>query len=192
MITGIILASGFSRRMKKDKLLIKVDGESIIERVIKACINSKLDNVILVYRSKEVKEIGEKYNIKTIYNKDAYLGQSQALKLGMNEAIEANDYMFLVGDQPFLTSEIINILIEEYNNSHLPILVPYYNGIRGMPMLISSIFKEELLKITGDKGGRDIVEDNIFRVKKVYIKEEKLGMDIDRPEDLDLLNMNKK
>ncbi|MEY8415931.1 nucleotidyltransferase family protein [Tissierella praeacuta] len=187
MITGIILASGFSRRMKRDKLLIKVDRESIIERVIKACINSKLDDVILVYRSKEVKEIGEKYNIKTIYNKDAYLGQSQALKLGMNEAIEANDYMFLVGDQPFLTSEIINILIEEYYNSNLPILVPYYNGIRGMPMIISSIFKEELLKITGDKGGRDIVEKNIFRVKKVYIKEEKIGMDIDTPEDLNII-----
>jgi len=181
MITGIILASGFSRRMKRDKLLIKVDRESIIERVIKACINSKLDDVILVYRSKEVKEIGEKYN------KDAYLGQSQALKLGMNEAIEANDYMFLVGDQPFLTSEIINILIEEYYNSNLPILVPYYNGIRGMPMIISSIFKEELLKITGDKGGRDIVEKNIFRVKKVYIKEEKIGMDIDTPEDLNII-----
>lgn len=184
MITGIILASGFSRRMKRDKLLMEIDGDILIERVIKACIGSKLDDIIIVYRNEEVKKIGEKYNIKTIYNAQANLGQSEGLKLGVRKAIDAKSYMFLVGDQPFLTSDLINKLIEEYRESNLPILVPYYNEQRGMPMIISSIFKEELLKITGDKGGRDIVEKNISKVKKVYIGEEKLGIDIDDESDL--------
>ena len=109
----------------------------------------------------------------------------------MRRAIEAKSYMFLVGDQPFLTSELIDKLIEEYNISDLPILVPYYNNHRGMPMLISSIFKEELLQITGDKGGRDIVERNISKTKKVYIEEERLGMDIDNQEDLKILQITK-
>ncbi|OZV10268.1 hypothetical protein CIW83_21270 [Tissierella sp. P1] len=191
MITGIILASGFSRRMKADKLLIDIEGSALIERVIKACVDSKLDDIILIYRSEEVKKIGEKYNIKTIYNENAHLGQSEGLKLGVRRAIEAKSYMFLVGDQPFLTSELIDKLIEEYNISDLPILVPYYNNHRGMPMLISSIFKEELLQITGDKGGRDIVERNISKTKKVYIEEERLGMDIDNQEDLKILQITK-
>ncbi|WP_353094529.1 nucleotidyltransferase family protein [Tissierella praeacuta] len=189
MITGIILASGFSRRMKKDKLLIEIDGNKLIERVIKACVGSNLDEIILVYRIDEVKEIGEKYNIKTIYNENAHLGQSEGLKLGVKESIGSKSYMFLVGDQPFITSELINRLIKEYNNSDLPILVPYYNGHRGMPMIISSIFKEELLRITGDKGGRDIVKSNIPKVKKVYIEEERQGMDIDSLEDLEALKI---
>ncbi|CAK7075412.1 nucleotidyltransferase family protein [Tissierella carlieri] len=191
MITGIILASGFSRRMKADKLLIDIEGSALIERVIKACVDSRLDDIILIYRSEEVKKIGEKYNIKTIYNENAHLGQSEGLKLGVRRAIEAKSYMFLVGDQPFLTSELIDKLIEEYNISDLPILVPYYNNHRGMPMLISSIFKEELLQITGDKGGRDIVERNISKTKKVYIEEERLGMDIDNQEDLKILQITK-
>lgn len=188
MITGIILASGFSNRMGRDKLLIDIDGEKIIERVIKASVDSNLDEVILVYRKEEVKEIGDKYNIRTVYNEVANLGQSQSLKLGVSEATDAKTYMFLVGDQPFLTSSLINRLIDEYNKSDLPILIPYYNGLRGMPMLISSIFKEELLKVTGDKGGREIVEKNIDKVKRVYIEEEKLGVDIDNQEDLNSLN----
>ncbi|MDU5083286.1 nucleotidyltransferase family protein [uncultured Tissierella sp.] len=191
MIIGIILASGFSRRMKADKLLIDIEGSTLIERVIKACVGSKLDDIILIYRSEEVKKIGEEYNIKTIYNENAHLGQSEGLKLGVRRAIEAKSYMFLVGDQPFLTSELIDKLIEEYNISDLPILVPYYNNHRGMPMLISSIFKEELLQITGDKGGRDIVERNISKTKKVYIEEERLGMDIDNQEDLKILEITK-
>lgn len=187
MITGIILASGFSKRMKRDKLLIEIGGNKLIERVIKACVGSNLDDIILVYRNLEVKEIGEKYNIKTIYNEKAHLGQSEGLKLGVKEAIEAKSYMFLVGDQPFLTSELIDILVKEYKESNLPILMPYYNGLRGMPIIISSIFKDELLNITGDKGGRDIVEKNISKVKKVYIEEGILGMDIDNQEDLIIL-----
>ena len=46
MITGIILASGFSRRMKADKLLIDIEGSALIERVIKACVDSRLDDII--------------------------------------------------------------------------------------------------------------------------------------------------
>ncbi len=187
MITGIILASGFSKRMKRDKLLLEIKGSTIIERVIKACVESKLDKVILVYRNPMVKEIGEKYKVETIYNENAYLGQSEGMKLGIINARDSTSYMFLVGDQPFLTSELINKLIQEYKEANLPILVPYYNENRGMPMIISSIYKKELLKVEGDKGGRDIVNKYSEKVKKVYIRDETLGLDMDTPEDLVIL-----
>ena len=60
MITGIIMASGFSKRMKTDKLTIEIEGMKIIERVIEATISSKLDKIILVYRTEEIRLIGEK------------------------------------------------------------------------------------------------------------------------------------
>ncbi|MDR7855637.1 nucleotidyltransferase family protein [Tissierella sp.] len=184
MIIGIIQASGFSTRMKEDKLLLEIDGIKVIERVVKACKESNLDDVILIYRRDEVKEIGNKYNIRTIYNEKAHLGQSEGLKLGVKEAEGSTAYMFLVGDQPLLTSTIIDKLLKEYKESNSTILVPYYNGNKGMPMIISSEFKEELLKIVGDKGGRDIVKDNIHIVKKVYFEDENLGVDIDTQEDI--------
>jgi molybdenum cofactor cytidylyltransferase len=187
MITGIIQGSGFSRRMKEDKLLLEIDGIKVVERVIKACKESKLDNIVLIYRTSEVKEIGDKYNIKTVYNENAHLGQSEGLKLGVKEAESATSYMFLVGDQPLLTSAIIDKLIQEYKKTKSTILVPFYNGKKGMPMIISSIFKEELLKVEGDKGGRDIVKNNIDIVRKVYFRDEEAGIDIDTQEDLDRL-----
>lgn len=184
MITGIILASGFSKRMGRDKLLIEIDGEKIIERVIKACYKSKLDEIILIYRTEDIKEIGRKYSIKAIYNENAHLGQSEGLKLGVKASMNAESYMFLVGDQPFLTSEIINKLIEEYNQTNSSIILPYYNGHRGMPMIISSIYRDELLNIVGDIGGRDIIKKNPSKIKKVHIEEEKMGIDIDTIDDL--------
>ncbi len=65
MITGIILASGFSKRMNRDKLLMEIDGVPMVERVIQRAVESRLDEVILVYRVDEVKRIGKKYGIQT-------------------------------------------------------------------------------------------------------------------------------
>ncbi len=187
MITGIIQGSGFSRRMEEDKLLLEIEGIKVIERVIKACKESELDDTILIYRRDEVKVIGDKYNIRTIFNENAYLGQSEGLKLGVREAEGASSYMFLVGDQPLLTSEIIDKLIQEYKETKSKILVPYYDGSKGMPMIISSLFREELLKVEGDKGGRDIVQQNIDIVRKVHFQDGNVGIDIDTQEDLDKL-----
>lgn len=184
MITGIILASGFSKRMKKDKLLMEVQGEILIEKVIKQTVESDLDKIILVYRKEEVKEIGEKYKIKTIYNENAHYGQSQSMKLGIREAGDSDAYMFFVGDQPFLTKELINKLIEEYVNNDENIVVPYYGDTRGMPMIISSKYKDELLKVEGDMGGREIVNNNPHDLRKIYISNYIQGIDIDNEEDL--------
>ena len=190
MVTGIILASGFSRRMGADKLLLEIDGETIIERVIKATSNSKLDKIVLVYRKKEIAEIGDKYGVRTIHNKNADLGQSQSMKLGIEASGGTEAYMFIVGDQPFLTEGLINELIEEYRKGELPIIIPYFDGERSMPMIISSVYRDELLKVSGDKGGRDIVKNNPNKIKIVHIKDKKIGMDLDTPEDFKNISNN--
>jgi probable selenium-dependent hydroxylase accessory protein YqeC/molybdenum cofactor cytidylyltransferase len=183
-ITGIILASGFSRRMNKEKLTLKVEGVPVVERVIKAAANSKIDDIILVYQNEEVKKIGEKYGIKTIYNERAVFGQSEAVKLGVKFAdSKSKGYIFLVGDQPFITSNIINRLIHEFNIGEFPIIAPSYHGKRGNPIIFSSSLKDEIMKLEGDKGGRTIIENMKDNVKLVEINETAAAMDIDTEEE---------
>ena len=79
LITGIIIASGFSRRMDKEKLLLKVEGIPMIERVIRAAKSSQIDELIIIYQKDEIKEIAKKYGIKMIYNQHADKGQSAAV-----------------------------------------------------------------------------------------------------------------
>lgn len=180
MITGIILASGFSFRMKKDKLLLKVDKEYIIEKLIKEVKKSELDEALLIFRSEEVGKIGEKHGIKTVYNEKAYLGQSESLKLGiMHSNINSEAFMFLVGDQPFLDSSTINKLLFEYRNTPQNIIVPCYGNNRGNPTIFPSVFKGDLLKIEGDIGGRLVMEKYPYLIRQIYIENERIGLDID-------------
>lgn len=184
MITGIILASGFSKRMGQDKLLVEVYGKKLLEWTIIACKKSILDEIIIIYRNQEIKEIADLYKLKSFYNHKAHLGQAESLKLGLQKAQESNAYMFLVGDQPFISSFLINQLIAEYKNNQSKIIIPYYKEKRGTPTIFPASFKQTLLKTKGDKGGRDLIKNNPALVKKIQIKDEKLGFDIDNEEDL--------
>ncbi len=180
MITGIIMAAGFSKRMKRDKLMLDFGGLPIIERVIKAVKDSEVDTIIIVYRDERIKEIGMKYDIKMVSNEHAYLGQSQSIKLGIQlSPVETEGYMFFVGDQPFLTTDTINSLIEVFKEGKYPIVVPEYDEKRGNPVIFSAQLRDELLRIEGDEGGRSIIKKRCGEVKRVHMDRDIVGKDID-------------
>lgn len=184
MISGIILASGFSKRMKMDKLSLKINGTSIIESVIKAASESLLDEILIIYRDIKIKEIADKYCIRTFFNSNANLGLSEAIKLGVRNAnINAQAYLFLVGDQPFLTCDVIDQIIKSYNRRCYSIVVPIYNGKKGNPVLFSSKYKERLLRLEGDTGGREIIATDGRQIYFENIVQSKAGLDIDTYEE---------
>lgn len=183
VVSGIILASGFSKRMKQEKLLLPVNNIPLIERVIRAAQQSFLHEIILIYQSEQVKEIGDRYRIKTALNRLAAEGQSAAVKLGTRSAQpDARALMFLVGDQPYLSADIINRLIEAWRNNQGSIVVPAYNGRQGNPAVFPAQLKDELLGLQGDIGGRALIEKMRDRVVTVAVSSSAMGLDIDTPE----------
>ncbi len=192
MISGIILASGFSKRMEQEKLLLPVGGIALVERVLRAARASRLDDIILIYQKEEIQKIGRKYGIPAVYNSRAAEGQSAAIKLGINAVSPKTDgFMFMVGDQPFLNASIINILIDTFHQDPRSIIVPVYSGTRGNPVLFPAVMKELLLTLEGDRGGRVLIDSMPERVNLVSIDEEMSGADIDTAEDYLRIKDNK-
>ncbi len=184
MVSGIILASGFSKRMGQDKLLLQLDQSTIVEKVIHAALKSTLDEVILVYREDAVKIIAASYPIKPVHNEDAERGQSTSVIKGINATDPATGaYLFMVGDQPFLDAATIDRLIARHANHPGHIIVPTYDGCNGNPVLFPSSFKSELLKVRGDRGGRAVIDTADDRITYVPIERPDIGYDVDTPED---------
>jgi len=178
------MASGFSRRMDQNKLVLSLGGMPVIERVIKAVKKSEVDNIIMVYRDEQVREIGIQNDIKCIYNDKAEYGQSQSIKLGIKHSpAETDGFMFFVGDQPFLNAATINTLIGVFKEKKYPIIVPEYKGKRGNPVIFSAELKNELLNIDGDNGGRSIIRRRADDVKIVHFSDSIVGQDIDTWEE---------
>jgi molybdenum cofactor cytidylyltransferase len=185
MITGIILASGLSRRMAgQDKLLLHVDGIAIVERVMRAADASRLDDILLAYQNPAVCELAGKYRITTVYNPDAQQGQSASIKTGVRAAApDTGAYMFLTGDQPCLETAIINLLIDAWLERPNHIIIPVYGGRRGSPTVFPALLRDRLLALEGDTGGRAVIEQAPERVRCVDMPDADAGIDIDTPEE---------
>jgi len=183
MISGIILASGFSSRMNREKLTLAVEGTPMLERVIRAATASTLDEVLLVYQKDEIRDLGEKYRLSLVHNSHPEYGQSAAVKAGVKCACpESDGFMFLVGDQPYVSAVTIDRLITVFNKDMNRIVIPVYGSRRGNPVIFPSSLKRELLLLEGDVGGRAIINKLQNLISEVAIQEEREAMDVDTDE----------
>jgi len=187
MIAAIILASGMSKRLGRNKLLLPLGNKRVIEHVIDNVKSSRIKDIYLVYgkdHQEELKKIAKDKCINSIHNEKYYLGQSTSVKKGI-QAIGDNyrGAMFLLGDQPFISHKTINILFDKFISYQRGIIVPTYKGKRGNPVVFSKDFFSEINNIEGDKGGRDIIKSYPNKIKYVPINDNNENIDIDSKED---------
>lgn len=189
---GIILAAGESTRFGHPKQLIRLAGRFLIEWALAAALGSNLDHVVLVLgceherirRSLVSATADPKCEI--LVNPDYRNGQSTSLRAGLlSVQHEFPSVMFLLGDQPLVDTAQINLLLERYFESQKPICIPTYRGERGNPVMFGSAFYPELLRLSGDKGARDLITAHPDDVLAVEIAEPAAFHDIDRPEDVE-------
>lgn len=184
MITAIIMASGFSKRMGNNKLFLKINEETLIEHTIKIIKKSKVDNIIIIYIDERIKDIAKNHNILSVYNNNAEKGQSESIKLGIKSSDENTEgYMFFVGDQPFLNLGVTNEIIDKFKEKKEKIVIPLYEDKKGNPIIFPKFLKKELLEIKGDIGGREVIKNNLDIVNYIKFKDKYLGIDIDTVED---------
>lgn len=182
-MNGIILASGYSTRMGKNKLMMKINNEEIIRHVVKEVKKSNINNIILVAREKDVLDIGRDFGVEVLENKEANLGQSTSIKIGLKNCKVNENYMFFCGDQPFIDFKSINKLIETSDKYNDNIIIPMVNGKTGSPVIFPKRYKRELSLLTGDIGGREIIRTNKENVIYVEIENLLFLEDIDTKED---------
>lgn len=186
MIAGVVLASGMSKRFGKNKLLMPLGNQSVLEHVIDRVKSSHVDKVFVVYghHEEEFKRIARKKKIELIYNPTYKEGQSASVKKTV-EALKdhVEGVLFILGDQPFLNPNTINLLIETFHRNPKNIILPIYNGKRGNPVLFSKDFFQDMLRIQGDKGARGIIKENPERISEVILSDTIENYDIDTEED---------
>ncbi|WP_100065643.1 molybdenum cofactor cytidylyltransferase [Miniphocaeibacter massiliensis] len=181
-ISCIILASGESKRMGKNKLLLELNGKMIFEYIFDTIKNIQFEEVIVVTRFKEIEDYSKRLGYKILYNKNYSKGQSSSIKIGVNNTNKKNDYIFFVADQPMISLETIKKLLDAYKKYENQIIIPVYDGIKGNPVIFPNYFREDLLKLTGDSGGRKIIKENTHVIKKIDINNDE-NIDIDTLED---------
>jgi molybdenum cofactor cytidylyltransferase len=187
MICGIILAAGEGKRMGKVKLTLPLGDKQLIEWVLQAVKLAPLDKYFLVVRpeDKEMIKIGESWGAEIVLNPEYRSGMSSSIRKALDQiSSEVVEGIFiLLGDQPLINPSIIFKMLKAFTPGKREIVVPFYKDKQGNPILFDNYWKEELMKLSGDVGGRVLIKAHPERIKRVKIPDESIFLDIDREED---------
>lgn len=191
-VGGIILAAGESRRWGSPKPLLPLEGRPLVTWTLDAALASALARVVLVLgrdREAVVTALADRASnprLEVVFNPRFAEGQATSLAVGLQALDDRfGAAMFLLGDQPLVTSALIDGLLERFAASDKGICLPVCGGRRGNPTLFTRSFYPDLLALSGDKGGRGIIAAHPEAVLAVEIDDPAVFWDIDAPGDLD-------
>ncbi|MCF1684055.1 nucleotidyltransferase family protein [Tetragenococcus halophilus] len=149
--SAVIMASGFSRRMQKNKLFLIYKKQTFIERTVEMAQKAGFFEVIVVIRPEDYKKCNFPGNVRIVFNRQSNLGQSMSVRLGtMN--VRGDHAMFLPIDQPLLTTKGLQKIANSGNKK--AIVVPFYDKKPRGPVFFGKVYFKELIQVTGDTGGR--------------------------------------
>jgi len=182
MVSAILLAAGESKRIGKPKLLLPFGKGTILGQTIDNLLSSKVGEVIVVvgYRAQEMIKAIANRPVKVVVNPFYHQGMSTSIIVGLSLVDDkAQRLMVALADQPIINNKVFNRLVEESLGADKGITIPIYRGKRGNPIIFSTKYKEELLSLKGDVGGKQIIKQHLDDILEVAIDSESINIDID-------------
>jgi len=184
---AIVLAAGSSSRMGQSKQLLKVGNESLLKRTIRTVLDTDVDATIVVLGSNQQvhqKEICD-FPIHVINNEHWQNGMGSSLKSGTYYANVqfplCESILVTVSDQPLLTSDHLNRLLEASQSTKNQIIASFYSGSPGVPALFNRSMFQMLLELSDQHGAKQIIAENINAANLIDFPEG--AIDLDTPDD---------
>ncbi|OYT16144.1 MAG: hypothetical protein B7C24_09295 [Bacteroidetes bacterium 4572_77] len=161
---AIILASGFSSRMGKEKIFLPfVNNRNFLNQLISVYQESQVQQILIVLR-KELymlvkAEIKVMDKVVLLVNPTPERDRAFSIQLGI-KALSDFDYLFIQNvDNPFTSIELINAMLRA--GSLLESVVPVYAHKKAHPVLLSNkLIKEIPLNSNNSFNLKQIIRDS--------------------------------
>lgn len=188
-VSIVILAAGAARRMGRLKQLLMLDGKPLVWRTAAAACAAAVNEVLVVTGalSDAVTDGLADLPVRAVYNPEWCQGQSTSVRAGV-EALNPHTQavIFLPADQPLVTPDLLQQLNERYLATGSSIVAPIVAGRLSSPVLFDvSVWRQSLLSLSGDKGGRSILVSHPEAVVMLDVLDVEQLLDADTPQDFD-------
>ena len=179
----------------RHKLLLPLHDRPVLAHVLDATLASQARPLIIVlgHLADQVRERIARFTTRPdliiLENADYLQGMSTSMRLGIQTLLSLNyrkpltgeidSALVLLGDQPLITTRDIDTLIATYRTTGKRIIAPTYEGKRGNPVLFDASLFPELLEVTGDEGGRSVLERHRDEIATVEMGNPLANIDVD-------------
>lgn len=183
-LDAIILASGLSRRMGCNKLLLPLGNSTVLGQFLSRFPYTFFQKIVFVYCEQQVAAIARQYPVILCHNPSPEAGKSHSIQLGLSASAAEDGIMFAVADQPLLTSATTQTLIEMFREKKAKkIIVPEVDGKPANPVVFPATCRREFAKLRGESGGRQLIIRQPERVCYVPFASKEEFCDVDTPEN---------
>jgi molybdenum cofactor cytidylyltransferase len=186
-IAGILLAAGTASRMGRNKLLVELDGETLLRRAARRALEAGLDPVLVVvgHEAERARQALGGLACTAVLNPDYPGGMNTSLTAGVLQVPAAAEAaVALLADMPFVEAAMIRAVVERWRETGAPVVASRYGDVLAPPTLYARALFPLLLGGTGEGRGRQVVRGQGERASLVDWPAEALA-DLDVAEDLE-------
>jgi CTP:molybdopterin cytidylyltransferase MocA len=183
-VAAVILAAGKSQRMGVNKLLLKLGGITVLDRVLSSLEASHVEEVFVVlgHKPDDLRPIVDAHAAEAVINPDYEEGMTSSFKVGLS-SVSVDAAFLCLGDQAVLDHVLMDGMIDAMEADPESLIVsPVHEGRRGHPVLFRNALFPEIMGLGRGKTLKDVVEghgDHHFKVEgDVWCT-----LDLDTPED---------
>jgi len=187
MIVAVVLSAGESSRMGRPKALLPVDGETFIEKIVGALARTRVGKIIVVlgHDAETLKRRLEHLAVAFLVNADYKSGQLSSLQTAVRRLQsdrECDGMLVHLVDHPYISSKLVDMMIERFYESNKLIVVPRCQGKRGHPVIFSRALFAELLNAPLDQGAKAVVNAHRDETLEIETDDPGIAVDVDTPE----------
>jgi len=179
VIAAIVLAAGESKRFGQPKQLL------LLDRVLENVRGAKLDEVIVVlgaHAADILREVDLR-GARLVINDNFAEGMSTSIQAGLRATRDGTEAaMIVLGDQPYVRTSTMDLLVDEFRRLRPDALVPVHQGRRGNPVIVAASVFPAVMELRGDVGFKAIA--GRFRVAEVPVEDAGVLQDVDTAGDL--------
>ena len=172
--------------MGEPKQLLPFGESTIVETVVDSMLGAKFDEVIVVvgHCASEIQEQLGTRPIRTVFNADYREGMLTSAQAGVRARKASDAFALMLVDQPFITSVLIDQVIDAYMQTEQGIALPSYNYRRGHPVLFHQRYADDILALGAESGGvRTLFKKYSNDIHYVTVDTDRVLRDIDYRED---------
>lgn len=169
-----------------DKLLLPWGEKRVLSAALDPLLRVPLAEIVVVigHQRELFETLLADYPVQTVYNPDYGEGLSTSIRRGVATASAATaGYLFALGDMPRVKSATLAELCRVFCAAPpRSIVVPTHDRQRGHPVLFGRAYREELLRLEGDRGAKSLMQTYPHEVIEVPVGDPGILFDVDTPE----------
>jgi len=190
-LSCVLLAAGLSSRMgEQNKLLLNIEGESLVRRTAKLLVDYGLEEIVVVV-GHEASVVTNELNdlpVTIVENCSYHAGQMTSVHTGIKGLTKQTDGIIIcLSDLVLLEKADLHALHLAFDACKTAILVPQYLGERGNPIILAHSQRQAILDGEENLGCRKLIQKKPHEVTVFEADNDHVIFDLDTPEALNNL-----